>query len=209
MSIEIFDCDQGGDDWLAARIGIPTASEFSTLMASGKGGGESATRAKYMRQLAGEVITGKPMYKWSNDHMDRGKEQEDEARQLYAMIAEVEPTRVGFIRNNELKCGASPDSLIGDDGLLEIKTALADIQIERLLRMTKFDQSRWIPPEHVAQVQGQLWLSGRQWCDFVSYSPGVKLFKVRVYRDAEYIGQISDAVKAFNHELRLLVAKVS
>ncbi len=209
MSIQIFDCDQGGDEWLAARLGIPTASEFATLMAIGKGGGESATRAKYMRQLAGEMITGKPMYKFSNDHMERGKEQEDEARQLYAMIAEVEPQRVGFIRNNELNCGASPDSLIGDEGLLEIKTALADIQIERLLRMSKFEQSRWIPPEHIAQVQGQLWLSGRQWCDFISYSPGVKLFKVRVYRDAEYIGQISDAVKAFNHELRLLVAKVS
>ena len=133
MSIQIFDCDQGSDEWRACRIGIPTASEFKTVMAIARGGGESATREEYMRKLCGELITGKPMHNWTNEHMARGKEMEDEARQLYAMVAEVEPQPVGFIRNYEENCGASPDSLIGDHGLLEIKTALPHIQIARLL----------------------------------------------------------------------------
>lgn len=209
MNLTVFDCQQGSDEWHACRLGIPTASEFKTVMATGRDGGSSATRAEYMRKLIGERLTGKPMYRWSNDHMERGKEMEDEARQLYAMIAEVEPQKVGFIRNDDLGCGASPDSLIGDDGLLEIKTALPHIQIERLLRLTKFPPDRHLPPEHVCQVQGQLWLSGRQWCDFISYWPGIRLFKVRVTRDEAMIADIAQAVDLFNAELVATMAKVA
>lgn len=200
MTLQIINCEQGEPDWFAARLGIPTASMFKTVMAKGKGGGASETRKLYMQKLAGEVITGEPMDNYTNDHMARGHSWEAEARNLYAMMADVEPIRVGFIRNGNK--GSSPDSLIGDRGGLEIKTALAHIQIERLL------ENR-LPPEHKAQVQGNIWVSERDWWDFVSYG-GEKLpaLIVRVNRDNEYIKTIEDEVERFNDELADMVARI-
>src|SRR5690606_21526041 len=105
--------------------------EFKTVQASGKGGGESVTRAKYLRQLAGEILTGEPAPAgYSNDHMLRGQEQEDDARRLFSLITDLEPERVGFVR--EGRAGCSPDSLIGAEAGLEIKCAIPAVQIERL-----------------------------------------------------------------------------
>lgn len=199
MDIQVFDCEQGSPEWFACRLGIPTASEFSTVMASGKGGGESKTRATYMRKLAGEIITGEQAYSYSNDHMERGKVMEAEARELYSMVTDSTPERVGFMRREI--AGASPDSLLGADGLLEIKTKLAHLQIEVL-------ESDSVPSEHVAQIQGQLWISGRQWVDFVSYWPGLPIFIKRVPRDDSYIERIEKSVIQFNQELAALVSRV-
>lgn len=199
MAVEIFDCPQGSDEWLSARLGIPTASEFSTVLAKGKAGSDSATRKTYMLKLAGERLTGKPMWSFSNTHMERGKEMEAEARDLYAMVAEVEPVQVGFMRRGD--AGASPDSIIGDNGLLEIKTKLAHLQLEVLL-------SNELPSEHKAQVQGQLWISAREWVDFVSYWPGLPLFVKRVYRDEAFIARLKVEVDAFNTELLELIERV-
>lgn len=190
--IEVFDIEQGSEDWLKARLGIPTASRFATVMAKGEG----KTRSEYMRKLAGEVLTGDPMDSYTNAHMERGHAQEDEARQLYAFLHDAECQRVGFIRNGQK--GASPDSLIGPDGGLEIKTALPHIQIERLVRDA-------LPPEHKAQVQGSLWVAEREWWDFVSYSPKLPLLTVRVYRDEDYIKTLAAEVDRFNSELAKLV----
>ena len=199
MTLQIIDCEQGSPEWFAARAGLPTASEFSTVMARGKDGGTSLTRAKYMRQLAGEILTEEPAPEgYSNAFMERGKELEAEARSLYSLTyapAEL----VGFLRNG--RKGASPDSLIGDDGGLEIKTAIPAVQIDRLMRGT-------LPTEHVAQVQGNLWVSERQWWDYCSYCPKLPLLVVRVHRDEAYIAQLSKAVDAFNSELDALVASV-
>jgi predicted phage-related endonuclease len=204
MSVEIFDCAQGTPEWFACRMGIATASEFDTVMAKGKGGAPSVTRRTYMLKLIGERMTGKPMYRYTNDHMERGHEMEDEARQLYAMVADVEPVKVGFIRREApgFECGASPDSLIGDSGLLEIKTKLPHLQLEVLL-------AGRVPSEHMAQIQGQLWVSGREWLDFVSYWPGLPLFRKRVHRDQVYIERIASAVRDFNAELEATMAKVA
>lgn len=199
MDVQIFDCEQGSPEWYACRLGIPTASEFDTVLAKGKGGGESKTRRTYMLKLAGERITGQPKYDYSNDHMERGKEMEQEARDLYAMVADLEPAKVGFMRRGD--AGASPDSLVGDVGLLEIKTKLAHLQLECLLA----DQ---LPSEHRAQCQGQLWIAGREWVDFVSYWPGLPLFAKRVYRDEEYIKTLAAAVQAFNDEMQELIARI-
>lgn len=190
--MQIIDCEQGSPEWFAARAGIPTASEFSTVMAKGEG----KTRKTYMLKLAGEILTEEPMPSYSNADMERGKVMEDEARDLYAFTADVEPQRVGFIRSGDK--GASPDSLIGEKGGLEIKSALAHIQIERLLR----DE---LPSEHKAQVQGCLWIAEREWWDFTSYCPKLPLFVKRVYRDADYIKKMSDEVDRFNAELRQTV----
>jgi len=193
--LQIFDHEQGTPEWHECRAGIPTASMFATVMAKGEG----KTRSKYMRELAGEIITGELAEGYSNAHMERGKAMEDEARRLYAYVADVEPVRVGFIRNGDK--GASPDSLIGDKGGLEIKTALPHIQIERLMRGD-------LPPEHKAQVQGNIWTAEREWWDFVSFWPKLPMLKVRVYRDEPYIAKLAAEIDAFNAELADLVERI-
>lgn len=193
--MEIFNFDQGTPEWFECRKGIPTASKFATVMAKGEG----KTRSEYMRKLAGEILTGEISEQFSNIHTDRGNEMEDEARQTYAFVESAEITRVGFIRNGNK--GASPDSLVGNNGGLEIKTALPHIQIDRLERNR-------LPPEHRAQVQGNLWLSEREWWDFVSYWPRLPILTVRVYREEDYISEMSSEVDRFNDELAELVERV-
>lgn len=230
--MEIFNCDQGTPEWFACRAGIPTASMFSVVMSEGrpdghlpthimdamvksgctaeqlaaavkaakrKYGNASQVRKQYLRELAGEVLTGECAESYSNAHMDRGKSMEDDARRIYAFIEATEPQSVGFIRSG-LK-GASPDSLVGENGGLEIKTALPHIQIDRLER----DR---LPHEHVAQVQGNLWVSEREWWDFVSFWPKLPMLKVRVYRDEAYIKTMADEIDRFNDELAALVERI-
>lgn len=200
MTIQIIECEQNSPQWYEARLGIPTASMFATVMASGRGGGESKTRADYMRKLAGEILTGEPMETFSNSNMERGKIMEDEARDLYAFLKNCEPQRVGFIRSGSAGC--SPDSLIDENGGLEIKCALAHIQIDRLMR----DE---LPPEHKAQVQGSLWVTGREFWDYASYcSPKLPLFVKRVTRDNGYIANLAGEVDRFNDELAQIVERI-
>lgn len=190
--IEIINVDQGSEDWFKIRLGLPTASNFATVMAKGEG----KTRTAYMLKLAGEILTGDPMEKYSNPDMERGHAQEDDARTDYAIMAGVDPQRVGFIRNGTKGC--SPDSLIGDRGGLEIKCAAAHIQLDRLKR----DE---LPSEHRAQVQGSLWVAEREWWDFVSYCPKLPLFVKRIYRDDAYIKNLAVEVHRFNAELQATV----
>jgi hypothetical protein len=198
--IEVVECEQGSPDWFAARAGIPTASEFATVMARGKDGGRSVTRDSYMRKLAGEILTGEPAPEgYSNNFMERGKLLENEARKLYAFMRDAEPQIVGFIRNG--KKGASPDSLVGEKAGLEIKIAIPAVQIERLQRGT-------LPPEYKAQVQGSIWVSERETWDFVSYCPKLPPLIVTVPRDDAYVDQLSKAVDAFNEELEALVLSI-
>ena len=194
--IQIIDCEQGTPEWFAARAGIPTASEFHTVLAVGPKGGKSATRVAYLNKLAGEILTGEPMPSYSNDDMERGKIMEAEARDLYAFMHDVEPLRVGFIRNGSK--GASPDSLIDEKGGLEIKSAAAHIQIARILA----DE---LPSEHKAQVMGSMWVAEREWWDFCSYCPKLPLFVKRVYRDEDYIAKLAREVDLFNTELQQTV----
>jgi hypothetical protein len=199
VTLQIYNHEQGSPEWWACRAGIPTASKFMTVMASGRGGGESKTRRAYMLSLVGERLTGKCVEGYTNIHMERGKEMEDEARKLYSMVTDFDPQKVGFMRNGD--AGASPDSLVNHNGLLEIKTKLPHLQIECLLDGT-------LPSEHRAQCQGQLWIAEREWLDFCSYWPGIKLFRVRVERDEDYINKLSAAVDAFNSELLEIYEKV-
>lgn len=194
--IEIFDdIEQGTDAWFNCRLGIPTASKFATVMAKGEG----KTRSEYMRKLAGEILTGEPMDSFSNVHMERGKAMEDEARELYAFVHDADIRRVGFIKNGQKGC--SPDSLVGENRGLEIKTALPHIQIERLMRND-------LPPEHRAQVQGSLWLAEREIWDFVSYWPKLPLLRVPVPRDEDYIKNLAGEIDRFNDELAALVERI-
>lgn len=199
MALHIFDCEQGTPEWFACRMGIPTASEFDTVMAKGKGGGDSKTRRTYMLKLIGERLTGEPAYSYSNDHMERGKVMEVEARNWYVFQTDAELRQVGFIRGSTAGC--SPDSLIGTAGMVEIKTKLAHLQLDLLL-------AGELPSEHKAQVQGQLWVAEREWVDFVSYWPKLPPFVKRIYRDEQYIAQIAAAVSQFNAEMAELMVRV-
>jgi hypothetical protein len=201
MTPQILTCEQGSPEWFAARAGIPTASEFGTVMRTkGKGDdGTSVTRRKYMLRLAGERITGSSEDTYTNTHMERGKEMEAEARSCYTFMRDAEPELVGFIRNGDAGC--SPDSLIGVDGGLEIKTALPHILIDKILRGD-------FPPEHKAQTQGFLWIAEREWVDIAIYWPKLPLFVKRAHRDAAYIANLARAIAAFNEELAAVVETV-
>ncbi len=190
----IFDCEQGTPEWLECRRGIVTASRFADVLAKGQG----ITRRKYLYTLAGEVLTGEVAESYSNPHMERGHEMEADAVNLYAFERDVEPVACGFMRRG--RAGCSPDRLIGDTGMLEAKSKLPHLQLEVLERGE-------LPPEHKAQVQGQLWVSGREWCDFVSYWPRLPMFVKRVERDEKYIETLAQAVADFVGELDALVAK--
>jgi hypothetical protein len=192
--LRIYDCAQNSPEWHEARRGIPTASKFADVLAKGQG----LTRRKYLLTLAGEILTGECAEGFSNAHTERGHAMEDDARQLFAFAHDAEPVRVGFMRRG--RTGASPDSLIGSDGLLEIKTKLPHLQLDCL-------EKGKLPPEHVAQVQGQLLVSGRQFCDFVSYWPRMPLFHIRVERDDAYIAKLAQEVDDFLGELDAIVSK--
>lgn len=197
--IEIIDCAQGESAWYEARRGIATASRFATVMASGKDGGDSRTRREYLLRLAGEIITGEISETFSNSHMERGKQMEDEARKCYTFMTDAEPRQVGFIRNGPKGC--SPDSLIGENGMLEIKTAMPHILLDKILRGS-------FPPEHKAQCQGNLWVGEREWIDLTIYWPKMPPFIKRATRDEPYIRTLSDAVDAFNSELAEIVERI-
>lgn len=199
--IEVFDCDQGGEEWHRLRLGIPTASEFSTVLAEPKKGANVAlTRRVYMYKLAGERISGRPMFSYTNVHMERGRALEDEARDRYAFLMGVTCERVGFVRAGDRGC--SPDSLIGEDGGLEIKTALEHILIEKLLR----DE---FPAEHWAQVQGNMLVTGRAWWDLAIYCcEEMPLFRKRAFRDERYLAELDAAISTFNRELSAIEHRI-
>lgn len=197
--MQVIDCEQGTPEWHIARMGIPTASEFKTLLSGTKDAKDKKTRATYMLKLAGEILTGDPMESYSNAHMERGKLMEDEARDYYSFMNDVEPQRVGFIRNGAKGC--SPDSLIGSTGALEIKTALPHILGDYILRDA-------FPTEHKAQTQGVIWVAEREWIDLAIYWPKMPRFVKRAFRDETYIKEMATAVDQFNDELHATVERL-
>ncbi|TMU14894.1 exonuclease [Halomonas sp. ATBC28] len=200
--MQVLSMEQGTPEWLAARLGRVTMSELKVLLVKGKGPGLLGTGAiTYMHQLIGERITGELAEPFQgNAHTRRGHELEGVARALYCdATGEPEPHEVGLILNHGV--GYSPDSLVGANGLLEIKTKLPKFQIEVLL-------SGEIPDEHVPQCQGGLWVSEREWIDFVSYWPGMPLFIKRAYRDDIMISTIAERVEAFHEEMERRMSQV-
>jgi len=200
--MQILTLDQGTPEWHTARLGIVTMSELKTLLVKGKGPRGFGTGAlSYMHQLIGERITGEPSDAFQgNAHTQRGHALEPVARELYSeATGHTQLEQVGIILNHGV--GYSPDCLVNGNGLAEIKTKLPKHQIEVLLN----DE---IPQEHIAQCQGGLWVSEREWIDFVSYWPGMPLFVKRIYRDDAMIRTIAERVEAFHEELERRMALV-
>jgi hypothetical protein len=197
--ITIHDVEQCSPEWYRARMGLPTASEFKVILREGANGSASKTRDEYLRKLAGELLTDEPRADYSNQDMERGKAMEPEARAFYDMIADEPVRRVGFITNGRKGC--SPDALVGDVGMLEIKTAFPHILIGYLLK----DE---FPTVHKAQCQGALWVAEREWIDLEIYWPKLPPFIRRAQRDEPYIDKLARAVDEFNAELDAVVAQV-
>ncbi len=200
----IKDIEQGTEEWKELRLGKVTASRFSDVMAKGKGGAASKTRKSYMYQLAAEIITGEAQEFYSNQYMEWGNANEPQARSMYEFESNCDVEQVAFIIHSD-NVGVSPDGLVGDDGLIEIKCPKTTTQIEYFL-------SGKVPAAYRTQIQGQMWVSGRDWCDFVSFDPRITgasgYFKVREYRDEEYIETLGEEVSKFVEELNDLLEKI-
>lgn len=196
--MKIVECFQGTPEWHAARCGRATASEFSSVLAKGEG----KTRASYLRKLVGERLTGKVTESFTNVHMIRGSEQEAMARLSYESVIDDFVEQVGFIQHDKLMVGCSPDGLVGKSGGCEFKCVLPHVQVETMLRGT-------FPPEHKAQVQGCLWITGREWWDFGSYCPDMpkhlRVYRFRVTRDEAYIETLEQEVIKFLTEVERTV----
>lgn len=203
MAIEIIDCDQGSDDWFKARLGTISASNFHKC----KAGGEGKVRTRYMRDLAGEILSGLPAENYRNFAMDRGNEMEGAARAAYEKTVFAPVVQVGFVRNPTLikdaVIGCSPDALVGDDGGLECKSMIPALMIERL------EKGATLPSEHKAQVQGCIWVTERKWWDVKIFYTGMPDYVVHVPRDQAYIDtEIKPAIEKFSIDLRELVERI-
>lgn len=176
--MRIIDVEQGTEEWLAARLGVPSASGFSKLITTT--GKKASTFDTYVNQLIAEKITNQPTYIPTTDAMARGTELEPHARAYYEFATDNEVQEVGFIKHAILEAGCSPDGLIGDMGGLEIKCPLPHTHIETL-------RGGKMPSKHIPQVQGCMWITRREWWDFVSYHPDMQTFIIRVERDDSYI----------------------
>jgi len=199
--MEIINCEQRSEEWFAARCGIPTASNFDKIISSE--GKRSKQRNNYIWKLAGERVTKTPEENsYKNMAMEIGMEREAEARETYELITGQEVTQVGFcVGIRKYKYGASPDGLIGDDGCLEIKCPLVSTHISYLIKGV-------LPATYIPQVQGQLLVTGRKWCDFVSYFPGVKPFILRVFPDKLFMELLIKELLDFCDELENVVKKL-
>lgn len=207
--VEVFSAEeypQGSDEWKAVRRGIPTASHFAAVMASGRDG-PSKTRDEYLRKLAGELMTGMDREDYRNAAMDRGNVMEPGLRSLYAMMTGAKPEPVGFVKGR-LKvgfAGCSPDSFVGESKVVEYKSAAPHVLIN-------FLRAGVVPPEYLPQCQGTMLVTGRPLCDIVigndGTAPGFEgmppLIRT-IKRDPSYCARLELALETFNADLEELV----
>ena len=181
--------EQRTEAWHKLRLGIPTASEFSNLITPAKAEPSKSSDA-YLNRLLAERILGRPLETPETEYMTRGIELEDEAVRAYEFQCGVETEPGGFWTRDDGLAGASPDRLIGVDGILEIKCPAIHTHVGYM-------RSRKLEDTYRPQLQGQLWLTGRKWVDVVSYFPGLPLVVIRQLRDEAYIGKLKAAVEFF------------
>lgn len=196
---------QGSPEWHALRIGKVTASRVSDVIAKTKTGW-GASRANYMAELIAERLTGEPAEKYSNAAMAWGTEKEPDARAAYEFFRDAQVSEIAFVDHPVIgMTGASPDGLVGDHGLVEIKCPNTATHLDTLLTQA-------IPSKYVTQMLWQMACTGRQWCDFVSYDPrlpeAMSLFVKRVDRDDKLIASLEKDVAEFLAELDLKLAQL-
>lgn len=199
------DVEQGTDDWHKVRVGRVTASRMGDVMAKTKSG-PSALRQTYLGQLVAEILTGEPTPSYTNDAMRWGTEQEPLARSLYELQVGQEVKEVGFVLHTDIdRTGASPDGLVGSDGLVEIKSPNSSTHIATLT-------GEGIKRQYLLQMQWQMACTGRSWCDFVSFDPRMppelQLHIERIERDSDLIKDMALEVHAFLSDLDRTVAQL-
>jgi len=188
--IIVRDIDQGTPEWHALRLGIATASRFDSIITPAKGELSKSSEG-YLRELLAEWLSGRPAESYISAWMERGSEVEGEARAYYAFERDSDVEQVTFCYADESRMlGCSPDGLISDEGLIEIKSPAPKTHLGYLLDGA-------LPLDYRPQVQGALLVTGRAWCDFLSYCPGLPPLLIRVERDEEYIKKMREALEAF------------
>lgn len=180
-------------EWYAARLGVPSAANFEKIITPG---GKASTQITgYTNRLLAEKIMGKPCDPDEpNAAMQRGTELEPEARDYYSLIAGP-VVEVGFCLHDDHDFGCSPDGLVGDDGILEIKCPMPWTHVEYL-------RDQVLPSKYIPQVQGQLLVTGRKWCDFVSFHPDMKPLIVRVEADKAFQAKLLDLLVGMIAEIK-------
>jgi len=190
--------EQRTEEWFAARMGKVTASRVADVIAKTKTG-YSTSRENYLAQLVCEVLTGKPAESFTNAAMQWGVDQEPLARAAYESHQNVLVDEVGFLVHPTIwESGASPDGLVGDFGMVEIKCPNTATHIDTLLTQT-------VPGKYNTQMQWQMACAGRHWCDFVSFDPrmptDLQLFVKRVEYDSPYVAMLEKEVMSFLNDL--------
>jgi len=198
--------EQGTIEWFAARCGKVTASRVADIIAKTKTG-YSTSRENYLAQIVCERMTGKPAESYSNNAMQWGTDQEPFARAAYESAKDVLVEEVGFVLHpNISEAGASPDGLVGEFGLVEIKCPNTATHIQTLL-----DQK--VPEKYNTQMQWQMACTQRHWCDFVSFDPrmaeGLQLFIKRVEFDPLYVANLEKEVINFLFDVEYKITKLN
>jgi len=202
MPVIIDDIEQGTSSWFALRLGIPSGSNFDKIVTMK--GVPTKQREKYLYQLAGELLLGEKEETHATPAMLRGTLLEGEARKYYEFDENIDVIQVGFIFVDDTRrFGISPDGLVGKNGLVEIKCPSLAVHL-------KYLDKGILPSAYFQQVQGQILVSGREWVDFFSYFPheNIPNFKLRVYRDDDFIGKLWSELDIFVEELGNLVEKL-
>ena len=199
------DCVQGSDQWFEIRRGLITASEMKLIITPTLKTASNDKEKAHCYELAAQRISGYTEPSYVGDDMLRGWEDEVEARQLYG--ENYEPVQeTGFVTNDSLgfKIGYSPDGLVGDSGLIEIKSRRQKYHIKTIIENVS---EQTIPEEYMIQIQTGLWVTGREWCDFISYSGGLEMVTIRVYPDEKIQTAILAAATEFETRVNAVVEK--
>ena len=206
MNQPYINIEQGSDEWKQARLGHVTASNIAEVMSKGKGTAEAVGRYKYKVRLVAERLTMTPGESYTNAAMQWGIEQEQFACIAYEAQKETFVDKIGFVLHPDIKwLGVSPDRIVGNEGLIEVKCPNTTTHLDYLFEGK-------VPAEYYKQIQCQLWVTGRQWCDFVSYDPRLpkrnQLLIVRTERDEKLIAEMKTETEKFLAEVETLIIKL-
>lgn len=183
--------EQGSPEWFAQRCGLATASRFSAIIT---GTGKLSTSLDgYAAEMAADRFAGRALDTWAgNAATERGNELEGNARTYYELLNDVEVGIAEFVKMDGIDAGCSPDGYVGESGLIEIKCQLPKGHVQTL---AYFQRNGTAPPDYIPQVQGQMWVTGRHWCDLFFFHPDLPKLTIRIKRDLVYIAALADGVK--------------
>lgn len=199
--MKVLDCKQGSTEWLQARCGLPTASEFDNLITPEGKPRTGLTPETYLLKKAAERVMGYPSHTGGTWAMEQGSLMESRALPWYEFSHDVKIQRVGFVTTDDGRIGCSPDGLIGDDGGIECKCPEAHTHLKYLLGGV-------VPKDYLAQVHGAMLVTGRKWWVFLSYNPYLPPLIVRVQRDERFIEALQGALNKFVTDLDAAHAKI-